>query len=234
MTSPFVNPRVESLPESYAPKHRSAPPKRVRAGAKKGAKNAVLFSGAAMFATALSISAGVAAEGQSTDDNPVNLTAGRSPLTAAELASRQQSASRSSDRVAAVNSLKVAELSTAKGVAVIRTAKAAASVPSGKSVNATGARAIAAGLLAQYGMSAADFGCIDALWSGESGWNVHASNPSGAYGIPQALPGSKMSSAGPDWQNNAETQIKWGLNYIKQRYGSGCAAWSFKQGHGWY
>jgi hypothetical protein len=222
------------LPESYVPKHRNAPPKRVRAGAKNGAKNAVLFSGAAMFATALSISAGVAAEGQPSANTPVNLTAGKSRLTQADLAAREQSASRSSDRAAATSVLKTAELSTAKGVAFTRTAKVVTSVPSGPAVNPSGARAIAAGLMAQYGMSAADFGCLDELWSGESGWNVHASNPSGAYGIPQALPGSKMASAGPDWQNNAETQIKWGLGYIKNRYGSACAAWSFKQGHGWY
>ena len=57
---------------------------------------------------------------------------------------------------------------------------------------------------------------------------------SSAYGIPQALPGSKMSSAGPDWANNPETQIRWGLGYIKGRYGSACAAWSYKQGAGWY
>jgi hypothetical protein len=64
---------------------------------------------------------------------------------------------------------------------------------------------------------------------------VHANNPfSSAYGIPQALPGSKMASAGPNWQDNAETQIRWGLSYIAKRYGSGCAAWSYKQGHGWY
>ena len=69
----------------------------------------------------------------------------------------------------------------------------------------------------------------------ESGWRVHASNPStGAYGIPQALPGSKMSTAGPDWQNNATTQIKWGLGYISDRYSTPCGAWSFWQANGWY
>ena len=58
---------------------------------------------------------------------------------------------------------------------------------------------------------------------------------SGAYGIPQALPGSKMASAGSDWQNSAETQIKWGLGYISSRYGTPCGAWSTWQAHGgWY
>ncbi len=58
--------------------------------------------------------------------------------------------------------------------------------------------------------------------------------PSGAYGIPQALPGSKMSSAGPDWRNNATTQIKWGLGYIKDRYKTPCGGWSHFQSVGWY
>ena len=73
------------------------------------------------------------------------------------------------------------------------------------------------------------------LWAGESGWRWNAENPSsGAYGIPQALPGSKMASAGADWQTNPATQIEWGLGYIRDVYGSPCGAWGFKQSHGWY
>jgi len=79
------------------------------------------------------------------------------------------------------------------------------------------------------------FGCLDSLWGRESGWQVSASNASsGAYGIPQALPGSKIASVGPDWQSNAATQIQWGLGYIDGRYGSPCAAWSHSQANGWY
>jgi hypothetical protein len=81
-------------------------------------------------------------------------------------------------------------------------------------------------------------GCWSSLltmWNHESGWNEHASNPgSGAYGIPQALPGSKMASAGPNWHNNAMTQISWGLGYVGARYGDPCKAWSFWQAHRWY
>jgi hypothetical protein len=81
-------------------------------------------------------------------------------------------------------------------------------------------------------------GCWSSLltmWNHESGWNEHAANPgSGAYGIPQALPGSKMASAGPDWHNNAMTQISWGLGYVGARYGDPCKAWSFWQAHHWY
>src|SRR4029077_20350760 len=74
---------------------------------------------------------------------------------------------------------------------------------------------IASAMLGSFGWSSSEFGCLVSLWNLESGWNVYASNPSsGAYGIPQALPGSKMASAGPDWQSNAATQIRWGLGYI--------------------
>jgi hypothetical protein len=94
---------------------------------------------------------------------------------------------------------------------------------------------IAAAMLGSFGWSSSEFGCLQSLWNAESGWNPSASNPiSGAYGIPQALPGSKMASAGPDWQSNPATQIKWGLGYIKQVYGSPCAAWSHEQSTGWY
>ncbi|WP_405009057.1 transglycosylase SLT domain-containing protein [Kitasatospora sp. NBC_01539] len=71
--------------------------------------------------------------------------------------------------------------------------------------------------------------------SHESGWNVHATNPSsGAYGLAQALPGSKMASAGADWKTNPKTQIKWAYDYMNSRYGSPNAAWSFWQTHHWY
>jgi hypothetical protein len=93
---------------------------------------------------------------------------------------------------------------------------------------------IASAMLGSYGWSSSEFGCLVSLWNLESGWNVYASNPSGAYGIPQALPGSKMASAGPDWQSNAATQIRWGLGYIKSLYGSPCGAWSHEQSSGWY
>ncbi|MFI0479221.1 lytic transglycosylase domain-containing protein [Actinomadura sp. 9N215] len=73
------------------------------------------------------------------------------------------------------------------------------------------------------------------LWNHESGWNERAENPSsGAYGIPQALPGTKMASSGSDWRTSSPTQIAWGLGYIKARYKDPCGAWSFWQSHNWY
>ena len=96
-------------------------------------------------------------------------------------------------------------------------------------------KTLAKALMPQYGMSTSEFGCLDSLWTKESGWNVHADNPSSsAYGIPQALPGSKMASAGPNWESNPETQIRWGLGYIQSRYGSACNAWGHSQASNWY
>jgi hypothetical protein len=114
------------------------------------------------------------------------------------------------------------------------TRKAAGST-SGSRTSATGGspQAIAQAKLAQRGWSG-QFSCLSSLWSKESGWRVSASNPSGAYGIPQALPGSKMSSAGSDWRTNPATQIEWGLDYISSTYGSPCAAWSHSRSNNWY
>src|SRR6185312_963146 len=94
---------------------------------------------------------------------------------------------------------------------------------------------IATAMLASFGWSSSEFGCLNELWIRESGWNPSATNPySGAYGIPQALPGAKMASAGVDWETNPATQIRWGLGYIKATYGSPCAAWSHETSYGWY
>ena len=79
------------------------------------------------------------------------------------------------------------------------------------------------------------FTCYDDIIMRESRWIVTADNPnSSAYGIPQALPGKKMASFGADWRTNPATQIRWGLDYVHDRYGTPCQAWSFKRGHGWY
>jgi hypothetical protein len=90
-------------------------------------------------------------------------------------------------------------------------------------------------LAADRGWGSAQFACLDSLWTKESGWRMNANNgSSGAYGIPQALPGSKMASVGSDWASNPITQITWGLNYIAGRYGTPCSAWAQSQAVNWY
>ncbi len=97
------------------------------------------------------------------------------------------------------------------------------------------AQQIAERMLSKYGWPSSQFSCLDPLWARESGWSAYAANPgSGAYGIPQAVPGSEMASAGADWQTDAATQIRWGLTCIEDRYGSPCGAWAHEESAGWY
>jgi len=107
--------------------------------------------------------------------------------------------------------------------------------PSGPPASSGSAVAIGKRLAARRGWDGRQFDCLYQLWSRESGWNVHAGNAvSGAYGIPQALPGEKMASVGSNWRDDPTTQITWGLNYIHGRYGSPCSAWGAFQSQGWY
>ncbi len=106
----------------------------------------------------------------------------------------------------------------------------AAGTPDPGSAQAAGYAAVKA-----RGWGDDQYNCLVSLWNRESHWNVYAYNAgSGAYGIPQALPGSKMASAGADWQTNAATQIAWGLGYIQGRYGTPCGAWAHSESSGWY
>jgi hypothetical protein len=96
-------------------------------------------------------------------------------------------------------------------------------------------REVARRLLADHGWSDGQWPCLDSLWTRESRWRYNADNPtSSAYGIPQALPGNRMAEYGSDWRTNPVTQIKWGLDYIEDAYGSPCNAWAHSESHGWY
>jgi hypothetical protein len=104
-----------------------------------------------------------------------------------------------------------------------------------ETVEATDPRDIALGMLGDYGWGTDEFSCLDSLYMHESGWNPLAENSSsGAYGIPQSLPGDKMAVYGSDWQTNPTTQLEWGLAYIQDRYGSPCGAWNFWLGNNFY
>lgn len=83
-------------------------------------------------------------------------------------------------------------------------------------------------------VGSAQFSCLDSLWTKESGWRVNAYNSSGAYGIPQSLPASKMASEGADYLTNPITQVNWGLSYIQSVYGTPCGAWAHSVAYNWY
>ena len=159
----------------------------------------------------------------------------RAVATQYALAQRTAAQKRAAKRAAAARAAAAAD-ATATAAASQAPAPSASPQPT---ATATLARSgspqqIAEAMLGSFGWSSGQFACLDPLWAEESGWSVTAENPSGAYGIPQALPGAKMASAGPDWQTSAATQIKWGLGYIKDTYGSPCAAWAHEQATGGY
>jgi hypothetical protein len=113
--------------------------------------------------------------------------------------------------------------------------KVASTAPAAGVPDPGSAQAIALEMVTARGWGADEFNCLVALWNRESGWNVYAHNASsGAYGIPQSLPGDKMASAGADWATNPATQITWGLGYIQSRYSTPCGAWAASESQGWY
>ena len=149
----------------------------------------------------------------------------------AEHAERARAKAEARKKAAALAARKAAarKVAEARKAAAQRTARRAAAraVADPKSV--------ARSMLADHGWGSDQFSCLDNLWTKESGWKHTADNPtSSAYGIPQALPGSKMASAGSDWETNPVTQIKWGLGYIDDVYGTPCAAWGHSQAVNWY
>lgn len=123
---------------------------------------------------------------------------------------------------------RAAAAAAAKAAAARKAASASPNVAiGGATADPNGAKAYAASQLGNYGWGSGQMGCLISLWTQESGWRANAYNASsGAYGIPQALPAGKMATAGSDWMTNQQTQINWGLNYIKLSYGSPCGAWN--------
>lgn len=185
------------------------------------------MSSVAVAVTGVSVTAGVlgndaTAPAASADIDAVGTVGQTVPEASAE---RRDAVVSRSDRRPEADPAKTASLAEATGAAMTDERKLSDSDP----------RDIARALLSEFGFSADQFSCLDSLWTRESGWRVNADNPSSsAYGIPQALPGSKMSSAGADWATNPATQIRWGLGYIQSRYGSPCSAWGHSESHNWY
>jgi hypothetical protein len=145
---------------------------------------------------------------------------------AAEDAARKQAAEKAAEKKAAAEKAeqeRKAELAS-------RSASRDADFPTQSSYSVAEVKS-----MAQQIVGGDNFQCFSEIVERESGWNYQASNASsGAYGLVQALPGSKMASAGADWKTNPATQIKWGLNYMNDRYGSPCGAWEFWQANNWY
>ena len=232
-----------SSPQPQAGKHRAS---KARRAPRAALRTSLTLSSMAVVATGFAVGTGSISLGALGGADPASSTsatdlgaaaaetgASSQPSSSAQLqadvdaalADRSQPLVTRSDSRAKADPLKKDTLSLGAGNTMSRTEDLSEEDP----------RSIAKALLASYGWSESQFGCLDSLWTRESNWNVHADNPSSsAYGIPQALPGSKMASAGPDWQNNAVTQIKWGLGYIADRYGSPCSAWGHSESHGFY
>ncbi|WP_394551831.1 hypothetical protein ACDF64_13250 [Agromyces sp. MMS24-JH15] len=127
------------------------------------------------------------------------------------------------------------EAAAAAAAAEAAGATGTAPPPPGVTVDPAGHKAYARGAIGAYGWGEDQYRCLVSLWTRESSWRADAYNASsGAYGIPQALPGSKMASAGADWRTNGQTQIDWGLSYIDARYGSPCGAWAHSERYNWY
>jgi hypothetical protein len=225
----------------HVPKHRGAPKRPVvpevlevlEAAPRKVVGTTVILGSLALATTGAAVGGGVAvgsaADGATAIDHSDSDSLGHpsaAQLAAAPVVRREPALSRSADRRDGTDPVKVAALSAAP----------AGQVDAGsKDLSESDPRDVARALLGDFGFSSDQFTCLDSLYTRESGWNVSADNPSSsAYGIPQALPGSKMSSAGADWATNPVTQIRWGLGYIQDVYGSPCGAWGHSESYGWY
>jgi len=168
---------------------------------------------------------------------PVQAATAEVDRVAAEQAAAAAAAAAAAEAAAAQQAADAKAAANAKAAQAAQAAPKSSTAPAPSApANPSGAQAIARDMMAaKYGWGADQFGCLVSLWDKESGWNVNAYNASsGATGIPQALPGSKMATAGADWKTNAATQISWGLGYISGSYGTPCAAWGKSESVGWY
>jgi hypothetical protein len=156
-------------------------------------------------------------------------------VAAQTLSSVSKPAMVSPSKVLASMQASSATTGTGTGTGTGSGSSSASNAPAAPPPDPGSAQSIAYKMLPSYGFNqGSQYSCLVSLWNRESGWRWDAENASGAYGIPQSLPGSKMASAGSDWRTNPATQIKWGLTYISQIYGTPCGAWSHEESSGWY
>jgi hypothetical protein len=215
---------------TYVPTHR-APGKHKAVGVRRRAlRTGLALTGLAAAVTGVTVAGGMLGDdpGLTPAAADVATTTDSSPESAAPSASAAQLEQRAQRSVSSrsarrTDKTKATALSMSSGSAVTKSEKLSEGDP----------RDIARALLPAYGFSSDQFSCLDSLYMSESGWRIDADNPtSSAYGIPQAL--TEMHDLPADYMTSAESQIRWGLEYIQDSYGTPCNAWSFKSGHGWY
>ncbi|MET1156475.1 hypothetical protein [Arthrobacter sp.] len=187
----------------------------------------------ALQAEAAEASADAAAAKKPAQADQTHQAAADRKAAAAEASAKEAAERKAAEKRAAAEA---AKKRAAQEAAAAKAAEAKASAEAQASRNdPVAAKAYAQGALASFGWGAGELGCLETLWHKESEWSLGATNPSsGAYGIPQALPGEKMAAAGADWQTNFQTQVDWGLDYIESRYGTPCAALDFHLANNWY
>ncbi|HXH77648.1 lytic transglycosylase domain-containing protein [Nocardioides sp.] len=214
--------------DKYVPKHRApGKHKAVRTAPRQALRTSLLLTGVAAAATGLAVSNGIlgAPSGTTAADLSAAAAQGSDTVESNGLLERRAQAGvvSRSDRRGATDARKVAALSAGNGPAITRTEDLSSADP----------RDIARALLPEFGFDESQFSCLDSLYVSESDWRVDADNPtSSAYGIPQAL--TQLHDLPADYMTSAESQIRWGLGYIQDTYGTPCSAWSFKQGNNWY
>lgn len=206
--------------QKYVPKHRQSPARtHARRVPRSVARRTALFSTVAVTATGVAVTNGMAATPGPVEQLGASLG---TPLAAPEPEDRTPPVSRSDNRKR-TDATKEAALAPGNGGAVTRSEDLSEATP----------REIGRALLPKFGFSADQFSCLDQLYISESNWRVDADNPtSSAYGIPQAL--TQLHDLPPGYMTSAVVQIRWGLDYIRENYGTPCSAWSFKQANNWY
>ncbi len=232
-------------PPKYVPTHRApGKHKAARAPRRSALRTGVALTGLAAAVTGISVTGGLftsdsgmtpaaADVGPSTAAAPVEPGVESAP--ASGVASGETADAATADALARRAQRQVTSRSSRRDAikATALTMSAGPVVTKYQSLSEGDPRDIARALLPVYGFSSDQFSCLDSLYESESGWRIDADNPSSsAYGIPQAL--TQLHDLPADYMTSAESQIRWGLEYIQSTYGSPCGAWSFKSGHGWY
>jgi hypothetical protein len=217
---------MPQTPGKHVPKHRQAKHRKPRSSVlanrapRRVLRNTVMLSSVAAAATAGVVTTGVAS-------TPTALGTAAKRISQPEPTTDERTeARRASTQLSRAGGREDADRSREQS-------RSSAESESDDDLSDASPREIGLALLPEYGFSTDQFACLDALYVSESDWEVDADNPtSSAYGIPQAL--TSMHDVPPGYYTDAEVQIRWGLEYIQDSYGSPCSAWEFKQGNNWY